>query len=520
AGPRATAGAVLVPPLGYEYWTSYGLLRDLAWRLAERGVQTIRFDHEGTGDSGGDQWAAGLEGAWRRGLRAAVAALRDEGCHKVMLVGLRYGATLALQEAAGLGADAVAALAPVVSGKRYVRELAMLGTRVPADDPRSVAREVLISGGVPFPDELVEALRGIDLLSLDDVPPRVLLVADSAGGRLADQLRSRGADVVLHPAQELARVLEVTTEKAVVPQELVQEVADRLASIAEAGPPVPGPRRATQDGPAAEHRWRGGSLVERAVVLGDQQLIGVLGEPKGAHSSDQVVVFLNTGAEHHVGPGRAWVEYARALNLTGTCTLRLDFRGWGESVLQDSPPGRPYAASAVTDVGLACEALRARGFSRVVVVGLCSSAWIALRAATQVPIEGVYALNPQLYWQPGDPDDFTVLEAEVWRRDVTRREERLARTGLWTLLDVLGVQNAPGRWLSRLAAGAGRSRLVFAEGDLGHTYLRQRLAHRLRLVTGGERVSVQVIPGVDHQMHKEWLRPAVLRDLQDWLGAA
>ena len=48
-------------------------------------------------------------------------------------------------------------------------------------------------------------------------------------------------------------------------------------------------------------------------------------------------------------------------------------------------------------------AATAAGHERVVVFGLCASAWIALRAVLDAPVAGVIALNPQLYWKPGDP---------------------------------------------------------------------------------------------------------------------
>ena len=55
-GGASSVGVVIVPPIGYEYWSSHRTLRTLAERLAEQGCSRLRFDFDGTGDSAGDQW--------------------------------------------------------------------------------------------------------------------------------------------------------------------------------------------------------------------------------------------------------------------------------------------------------------------------------------------------------------------------------------------------------------------------------------------------------------------------------
>ena len=41
----------VLPPVGYEYWSSHRSLRTLAERLAQNGCLALRFDFDGTGDS-------------------------------------------------------------------------------------------------------------------------------------------------------------------------------------------------------------------------------------------------------------------------------------------------------------------------------------------------------------------------------------------------------------------------------------------------------------------------------------
>ncbi|MCU1621622.1 MAG: hypothetical protein JWL79_467 [Frankiales bacterium] len=518
----ATHGVVLVPPLGYEYWTTFATLRDLAWKLADHGLVSVRFDYEGTGDSAGEPWDANLLEVWRADLRAAVELVRQRGCSAVTLVGIRFGAMLALIEASAVGADAVVAVAPVVSGKRYVRELSLLGHRVPEDDPRDGRAGALVSGGLPFPDDTVAALKALDLSALTTAPSRVLLVeGPGAKGGLTEKLVDLGAAVDVVRDAELSQILEVPTEKSTVPVPLVAEVAAWVARGAEAtAPSVVGdiPRTA-REGAGTEIDWQESTIAER-VVLVAAQLVAMRGDPgaRALPASDVAVVFLNTGAEHHVGPGRAWVEYARHLNARGWTTFRLDFTGWGESVFSQPAVGRPYAASAIADAQAAAAALREQGFARVVLVGLCSSAWVALRAALGPGVDAVYALNPQLYWRPGDPDDITVDEAAVWRARRTRIERLGHRYRVWSLLDRLGWRSRPGRWLDALARRGRSVRLAFAEGDLGHEFLVTRLGRRLEVHSRPGAMSCAVIAQIDHQMHREWLRASVAQDLSDWLS--
>ena len=82
---------------------------------------------------------------------------------------------------------------------------------------------------------------------------------------------------------------------------------------------------------------------ERPVELGPARLFGVLSEPEnGIEPSAPTVVFLNVGLIGHQGPGRLWVELARACAAAGGVRcLRVDLSGIGDS------PARPGRAELV-----------------------------------------------------------------------------------------------------------------------------------------------------------------------------
>lgn len=108
---------LLCPAWGPEYMRSQRGLRLLAERLAAAGLETLRFDYSGTGDSAGHALDARLE-HWFDDLALAATELRElSGARRLCLIGLRLGGLLAahapalaaerllLWDAPGSGAD-------------------------------------------------------------------------------------------------------------------------------------------------------------------------------------------------------------------------------------------------------------------------------------------------------------------------------------------------------------------------------------------------------------------------------
>lgn len=495
----------MLPPIGYEYWSSHRSLRGLADRLAAQGFCVLRIDYDGTGDSSGDRWDPGRPGAWRRSVAHAVAALRSLGVETISLVGLRLGALLALLMGAELGADAVVAWIPIVSGKRFTRELKLLALPVPE-------REAWVYAGTVFTAETMDALAGWDAAKVESAPaPRVLLISrpDRPDDALTEALERRGAQCTRMALEGSEQMLEVPAEEARVPVAHLDAIADWL------GTPERGASRNLDVVPRAEFPWKTGRIREDMICLRDTGLVGILGGPLEPAAAP-IVVFLNSGSEHHVGPGRAWVEYSRALNLRGFPTLRFDYTGWGESGDSRREPGRPYDAHCVRETVAALRDLR-EDYPRVVLLGLCAGAYAGMKAALEVAVDGVVAINPQLYWVPGDPVEALISTTRARRTGERQRIERWRRAGLWSALDLVGIRPRAARWLSALSARRIPTLLLFAQGDDGIEYLRSRLGRRLAREVARGVITVEEIPDIDHQMYREWRRDAVVRAIVGFL---
>ncbi len=516
AGTSAS-GVLIAPPVGYPYWGSHRTLRVLAQQLAASGHVVLRIDYDGTGDSAGDQWEPGRLAAWRRTVADGAALLREAGATRLTLAGARLGATIALSDGRALGADAVVAWMPVVSGRRYAKELLLLSRAVPADhDPLDPPGTRVVAGNV-FSAQTVAELRGIGIEQIREPPADRVLVLDDLAGACAEavaHLRAIGTDVshVQLAGGELA--LEQAPEYATVPMEHVSAVVDWLP---KPGTAATGAGAAPLGRPAATMRWRGTEIEERVVTLKPDGHVAIVTSPVRPVPGAATLVALNPGSETHVGPGRAWVELARELALAGRRTVRVDFLGWGESPDAGRAPGRPYDQACVADTVSILGELGEAGYGPLVPFGLCASAWIALRAVLEAPVAGVIALNPQLYWKPGDlvEIDWDLIRADRAREIV--RIERGARIGAWTVLDVLGHRPRAARWLTRLARTGVPVHLLFSEGDDGLKFLRERLGRRLAHLCRPGSLTVAELPEIDHPMHLSWLRGRVVRAVSDAL---
>jgi uncharacterized protein len=170
-GSTNLRAAVLCNPWGPEYIHAHRSLRQLATRLSLAGFHILRFDYFGTGDSAGDLIDGDLAG-WEEDVETAIEELTDlSGAKRVVLAGLRLGATLA----ASVGArrrkelDALVLLDPIVSGEAYLQDLGRSrGSERPASEgriPRPLeggGHEIL---GFPVTPKVAQELKSIDLIA-------------------------------------------------------------------------------------------------------------------------------------------------------------------------------------------------------------------------------------------------------------------------------------------------------------------------------------------------------------------
>ncbi len=140
-----------------------------------------------------------------------------------------------------------------------------------------------------------------------------------------------------------------------------------------------------------------GVWEEVAKLGSDGQLVGIVSHPSPVVAERPIVLVLNAGVLHRVGPHRLHVILARQLAQRGLLTVRLDLGGLGDSPASSSVGS--FTESAVADVRAAMTDLERRfGASRFAIFGLCSGADNGLAAALEDPrIAALVLLDPHSY---------------------------------------------------------------------------------------------------------------------------
>ncbi|WP_158607628.1 alpha/beta hydrolase [Flexivirga caeni] len=381
-----------------------------------------------------------------------------------------------------------------------MREQRMLSQVVPNTDDISMA-------GTLFTSRTLESFGMVDLTQLPAPTIRVAVVDREASAPFGYRFSAESpAEVESVVCRQLTDVLDRPAEEAVVAPALVEALAGPILRGL-----VPQAASSTRHYVVTDATIPAepGEVRESFCTVGPDELTAVLTSPVDKEPED-LLVLLNSGSDPHTGPGRAWVDYARQVAPSGFGVLRVDLRGWGDSPDNETPPGRPYDQHAVGDVARLVRALRADGWRTISVGGLCAGAWIALEAARSGALDGVVALNPQMYWQPGDPVEALMSTTRQRREPEIARIKSAAARGVWDMQDAAGDRPPAAQWLDDLAAGGSKISLIFSEGDDGLEYLRDRLGRRLAAAISSGRVIVGEVPGIDHGMHRVWLRSQMI----------
>ncbi len=124
-GSRAIRAVLICPPIGQEYIRTHWSLRLLANQLSRKGVHVLRMDYHGIGDSAGTVEQVDSIEIWENNIRESIDHLRQEsGADTVMLIGQRFGATLAASVANNrTDVNSLVLCDPIVNGDTYIQSL-------------------------------------------------------------------------------------------------------------------------------------------------------------------------------------------------------------------------------------------------------------------------------------------------------------------------------------------------------------------------------------------------------------
>ncbi len=458
-------GIVLCATFGQEARHVHRQWRILADRLAAEGRAVLRFDYPQTGDSWNDDSSATLLEAWTKSVVAATAFLRDRGISDITLVGLRFGATLAALAQARMageetrGADRLIMLAPVVSGRLYIRELRMT-SRI-FGTPAAKADDDLEAGGMQIDAATCRAISTIDLQNdmRGQGPVLILDPGDIHNIRaLTERLRSTNLGPVT--ATKFDDFAEFTRNSHTnsFPEASFAQISTWLHQTAPAIVVSVSDRQTQNE--LHELILHPEGTRERPCQFGaDGRLFGMLCEPRSKPTlgGDIVVIFCNNGSNPHYGHGRFAVTSGRDLAKAGIASFRMDFAGLGDSAAgPDEQRPHLFDASRDGEITEALNHLERFGYRRFILTGICAGAYHAFHGAlADHRVVGIYAVNlPKFRWPVGDDPDQVIaksLHATRYYLEGVRRPETWLRL-LRNEIDVRTVTTALLRRLTRRIA--------------------------------------------------------------------
>ena len=559
-------GVVLCNPFGYDALCTHRGWRKLAERLAAAGMPTLRFDYPGTGDSLGNEDDPGRIGAWLDSIAGAVRHLREwTGVSTVSLVGLRLGGTLAALAAQRIGEiDGLVLLAPPVMGRAYVRELrahrqSWLSTPSGMNaEPIADTDRYVEAFGFGLHGDDIARLAEIDLQRDTTRPARRVLVLDSADRNrlpaLLDHYAAQGVEVRREPFDERdAFIIEALYSAE--PVEAFAKVAAWLAASPVADRSAAADRAAARNAvqplqSATELRIAEAAATERHVVFGPY--FGVYCEPDRPRGDAPAMLFVNTGASHHIGDGRIFVLFARRLAALGIASLRMDLGGFGDAAVAapEITLDTIYSDTSCRDAMAGADWLVAHGHARVATFGVCGGAFVGLHACSRHPaIAGAFGVNLQKFIWDGagrNPGEHGLASSKVylraaltpdkWRRALRGQSNplRIARVLAGRVTRRIVVNTAA--WIEQttgwpVAASEVRAliraihakrvhlRLVYGDLDVGLDEARVQFGARLRGLRRYSGIEVATLPKLDHALFTRTAREIAMTDAQNWLFA-
>jgi alpha-beta hydrolase superfamily lysophospholipase len=564
-------GLVICQPFGYEAICAHRSMRAAAETAAAAGFPVLRFDYTGTGDSADLDTGADQVDVWVRDIASAVDTLRRcTGVRRVCLIGFRLGALLAtLAAARDVGADGLVLVAPVIDGRRYLRELrttalASAGALNAGDKPP--ARDgALEAGGFLLSAASAARLAQADLMTLTHAPARALLIMDRddlpTARAWSEKLVALGAASRYVTLPGFVKMIMTPPQFAVVPQRMLEILRSWLGERASCsdGCSAELPDRFPEEFEVAagvELSCNAGTnaamLREQPVVLErDPMLFGIVTHPARDERRRRAVILVNSGADYHIGAGRMYVAMARRWAARGYHVLRMDLAGIGDS---GTRPGRTddevFPPRAIDDIAAAIDFVRKHYAVReVVLAGLCSAGYHVLRAAVAgLQVDRILMVNPQSFSWTEATAVGAVQLADVVRELGGDRRRTLSLATLKRLVsgkvDVLtvgriylqrariatesGVREAARRlrirlprdlgWeLQEIAARGVRVVFVFAAGDPGIELLRIQSGSAVKRL--GDRCHVHIIESADHTFTRIAPRARMEQALSDELFA-
>jgi len=444
------------------------------------------------------------------------------------------GATLAAAAAGECGSLASLVLwDPVLAGRSFLREQRALQTiEIGPQRVREDGSEEAL--GFTYTAALASEIRAMDLdpvalssTTFDDADrrPCLLLTRPEHGSKPVIRMLAELPVVTQLPAPAQAELLGHRSFASIVPQAAVSDIARHVS--ARTGTGAGKLTLPLRDSAVVGATSSGEEIVEHFARLGQQDAFAVVTEVRST-APRPVLMCTNVAAEHHIGPGRAWVGLARRAAARGLVAIRFDSPGIGDSVQNDGyEAAMLYATGEISRTADIVRAVAARYQGPVGMLGSCSGAWLAGATSAVVNVDAVWLINGARWSRNPKPIGGRDAEATIERYveqstlppTMSARARWFVRRHLpyrvWLVLCHAGLASTPEVLLRDIAARRTKIRLLFSTEDAASFDERRGNTGVARLRRLGADIRTNIFD-VDHALFVESGRTAVLsRVLED-----
>jgi dienelactone hydrolase len=275
-------------------------------------------------------------------------------------------------------------------------------------------------------------------------------------------------------------------------------------------------------------------VKQKSILFGqNQSLFGILCQPDvTAATGIPVVIFLNSGLLHRVGPNRLYVNLARTLAAAGFTSLRFDLSGIGDSPhLHSLPPEK----SAIIDTQQAMDMVtRENNAKSFVLMGICSGADYAFhtachdkRVAAVAMIDGFafassgYVLSSYLKlifnaksWKrlaAGKSELLRLLAAKLSRRNSPETEQI---DPYWPAPDLRNVKSG----MQDFAKRGINLCLIYSAGGASLYNFRKTYAPLIKPLLKQDLAQIKIIESADHLFTPVKVQEALANITRVWCG--
>jgi pimeloyl-ACP methyl ester carboxylesterase len=457
---------VVCPPFAEEEKSAHRTLVELADSLVADGDAVFFLAYRGTGDSDGDFAIASLT-AWRQDIAAALAFVRARFPNNVYgLLGLRLGASLAVQLAAEIDVQNLLLIEPVLRGSSFLMQLGArkkLRAAMTEQEAGGLGPEAVEAEPETL-DSLNEDLDGwpIGIQMRDELNALSLNTSSLQffGKTLVLQIAPR--EKIAPPLEQFAKTLnpQALVRAVVMPafwnrldlvdsSLLIQAVKDFDFSISQ---------KAEVASPSLQPSAPSLSIQALTLESAGKTIVAV--HHHSLQSPTSNLVFLHGWTGYRTGPHQMLARAARQFVGQARCVLRFDFAGRGDS------EGEAVLSTLAT---MADDARAAIRFARsrypevpVILVGLCSGCEIAFAVADEPGVAGLVLWSAPVF-AAGQSNERVARKRSKHLKDYARKLLRPATWGkvLSGRLDVKGIRKV-------VKQGGGEEFKNAETGEAGH----------------------------------------------------